>query len=245
MRVKIAVPEEHVSPEVVDAALESVTRLDRQLVEAGQVPPWSASTGVKWRPENMGDEHFDNAAIVLGRGWGDCDDLAPWHAASLRASGADPGAVARVVPSGPTTYHAVVQRSDGSIDDPSKEAGMSSGSKHVVGGEEHPYSGALLPTCGPLEACAGPAYAVRRVGALWQARCDAPMVGSRMVHVRSYWRHGRKHRCHGLVPYSLASIAMHPDPHVALHQAVMGAIATGVAAPIDVAKMHSFLRGSR
>src|SRR5437899_3720477 len=110
MRLRIAVPEQHVEPNVIDAALEAVTRLDEHMIRSGSVPTFDAAhTQVKWRPENMGDEHFDHAETVLKRGWGDCDDLAPWKAATLRATGEDPGAVARVVPTGPNTFHALVQ----------------------------------------------------------------------------------------------------------------------------------------
>lgn len=127
MRLNIAVPEEHVKKPVLDAALESVTRLNESLIKGGTIPHFrTALNRVRWRPEPFGSEHFDHAATVLSRGWGDCDDLAPWHAASLRASGQDPGAKAIVKRSGPKLWHAVVQRSNGTIDDPSREAGMRS-----------------------------------------------------------------------------------------------------------------------
>src|SRR5262245_39874367 len=97
MRVNVAIPEAHVTRPVLDAALEATTRLNEQLLKEGVVPPFrKAVNAVRWKPEPPGDEHFDHAAVVLGRGWGDCDDLAPWHAASLRATGEDPGAKAFV-----------------------------------------------------------------------------------------------------------------------------------------------------
>lgn len=37
-----------------------------------------------WAP---GYERFDNCKVVLARGWGDCDDLAPYRAADLRVFG--------------------------------------------------------------------------------------------------------------------------------------------------------------
>ena len=262
MRIKIAVPEAHVSPDVVDASLEAVTRLDQQMIESGQVPTFDSQSKVKWQPEPPGDEHFDNAATVLARGWGDCDDLAPWHAAGLRATGRDPGATARVVPSGPNTYHAIVQRSDGSIDDPSVKAGMTPlrrssvvGGGYVAGYEE---GGQLLATCGPLSTRCGPAWAVRQLGPQdWEARVDAPIAGSRVhrVHVRRYTRKFPRHRrvhggyvaggyvvgsC-GAVPYALANIARAPDPHVALHTAVIGALLCGVCSPEDQARLSRFL----
>jgi hypothetical protein len=127
VELRIAIPEEEVKAPVLDAGLEVTTRLDEDLIAAGKVPMFrdaSPGSAIVWKPEPPGAEHFDHAARVLARGNGDCDDLAPWHAASLRQSGEDPGARAIVYQSGPNRWHAVVRRSDGSIDDPSLEAGM-------------------------------------------------------------------------------------------------------------------------
>ena len=125
MRYRIAVPEAHVEASIIDAALEAVTRLDESMIHSGDVPDFDARPkGIIWKPEPKGDEFFDNAQTIIQRGWGDCDDLAPWKAASLRATGEDPGAIAKVVKSGPSMYHAIVERSDGAIDDPSVECGM-------------------------------------------------------------------------------------------------------------------------
>lgn len=140
MRIRLAVPEDLNEEErkaVLDTALEAVTLAQVPLLERGKIP--AAHTAIKqgrvrWRPEPPGDEHFDLAKTVLGRGWGDCDDLAPWTAATLRASGVDPEARAVVRKSGPNRWHAVVERSSGKVDDPSRWAGMGG-----VGGDE--YSG--------------------------------------------------------------------------------------------------------
>lgn len=125
MRVQVAIPENRIERPVLDAALEAVTRLDESLIRNGEAPTFrDAVHRVRWRPEPPGQEHFDHAAAVLERGHGDCDDLAPWHAASLRVTGEDRGAIATAYPSGPNRWHAVVQLSDGRIVDPSKAAGM-------------------------------------------------------------------------------------------------------------------------
>jgi hypothetical protein len=266
MRVKISVPEEHVSADVLEPALESVTRLNEQLIANGTVPPWTPDLAahVRWKPEPWGDEHFDHAATALGRGWMDCDDAAPWKAASMRATGEDPGARAVLVPSGPETWHALVQRSDGSLmqgdEDISVQAGMG-GRQQVIGQgqailvaalDPHDgrlYQGSLLPTTGPITTTAGPSYAVRRLhGAmgqtLWQARCDSPIIGSRLIHVRAYRRHaghrGRQ-RAHGAVPYSLACLNCAHDPHTALRGAVLGAMM--LAPPAEHARYWRFLQG--
>lgn len=261
MRVRVSVPEEHVHPNVVDALLEGVTRLDEHMIRSGQSPTSheAIAAGAIWRPEHYSEEHFDHGNTIATRGWGDCDDWAPLHAATLRASGEDVGAVARVVPSGPSTYHAIVQRSDGSIDDPSIAAGMKPTRTGHVGGADgesieiiacdphdpsHVYQGSLAPTVGPLSLHCGPTFAVRNAGVqgLYEGRCDVPLDGSPLVHVKSYTRrapkhhrhHRGRHHTHGAVPYA-ASITTHaPTPVHALANAIAGAVMLG-----DAAELHS------
>jgi hypothetical protein len=173
MRVNVAIPESHVSEHVLDAALEAVTTLNESMIKSGDAPTFDQAlrNGVKWKPEPPGAEHFDHAGIVHERGWGDCDDLAPHHAATLRVKGIDPGARAIVVRSGPSMWHAVVQRSDGKIEDPSEAAGMRS---------HHAISGAALPLMSaPTQSVSGayimrPQLALRPTASGWQARTDLP-----------------------------------------------------------------------
>jgi hypothetical protein len=184
--LRLAIPEQHVSADVLDAGLEALTRLDQAQIERGDVPMFrdaNPGTDVKWKPEPPGAECFDHAAKALKRGWGDCDDLAPWHSASLRASGEDPDAFARVVKSGPNRWHAIVQRGDGTIDDPSVEAGM----PHAVVGSDGstisppPPSLAICPAVLPrMFAANRPAIAVRAnaVTGLYEARADLPWLDS-------------------------------------------------------------------
>lgn len=167
MRIRLAVPEAAIGAEVLNAALEAVTRTDERLLQAGHVPTAAEAIdkGIKWRPEPPGDEHFDMASTVLRRGHGDCDDLAPWHAASLRHTGEDPDARAIVLKSGPKKWHAVVERGDGSIDDPSADAGM------------YEYRSPIQPRMkGPVDR---PHVTTAVVGALHCCRCDVPWQGSR------------------------------------------------------------------
>lgn len=143
MRIRLAVPGDLNRDEIeasINAALESVTAANEGLLRRGKAPPFAHAlrSGVRWRPEPPGDEHFDLASTVARRRWGDCDDLAPYHAADLRVRGVDPEAFAFVRPSGPGRWHAVVQRSSGKVDDPSKAAGMGG-----VGGDD--YTGPLWP----------------------------------------------------------------------------------------------------
>lgn len=177
MRLVVGVPEAHITKRVLEPTAEAVTRLDEDLIRSGKVPTFHEALrrgAVKWRPEPPGEERFDHAEKVLHRGWGDCDDLAPWRAASARATGEDPGARVEMLRRSPTLWHAVVRRSDGSREDPSAEAGMrrSSGSNapaiplmqqtSVVGGAPRPQL-ALRPIYG-VRHCIG-----------WEARCDLPM----------------------------------------------------------------------
>lgn len=174
MRINVAIPESHVSAPPLNAALEAVTRLNQQLLADGAVPTAREAIehhGIRWQPEPPGDEHFDHAATVMQRGNGDCDDLAPWHASSLRHTGEDPDATAIVVPSGPKTWHAIVKRGDGSIDDPSREAGM--------GGRPRGVHGAWLPAMPGATSVGGtyavrPQIALRPVRGAFQARADLP-----------------------------------------------------------------------
>jgi hypothetical protein len=208
MEIAIAVPEGHVTKPVLDGALEGVTRLNESLLEAGTVPTFREVVHqVRWRPEPPGAERFDHAAKVLGRGHGDCDDLAPWHAASLRVTGEDPGANAVVYQSGPKRWHAVVQRSDGRIEDPSREAGMGSGVSGVAGAVFAPMHHA---------AVVGGAYVVRPELAVrptgrggWEARVDIPWN----------WTPGES-------PADVALTTLHQTPVAA--QAVVGACRAAV-----------------
>jgi hypothetical protein len=263
MRIRVGVPDEHVTPEVVEPVLEAVTRLNEHMIRTGQTPTSHEliQRGAIWRPENMGDEHFDHGGTIAQRGWGDCDDWAPLHAATLRANGTDPGAHVRMVESGPNTFHALVQRSNGAIEDPSIAAGMkSSHPANISGGESMQmwacdphdgriYQGAALPTVGPLSLHCGPGVAVRGCmvhghGPLYEARVDVPIDGSRLVHVKSYMRrrgHHHKRVCGSVLPYAISVTHYGQSRGAALRGAIVGAICCGDASemtsPLDRYKL--------
>ena len=215
MRINVAVPEAHVKAPVLDAALEAVTRLNEQMIDAGDVPPFDqVRDSIRWKPEPPGDEHFDHAGVVLGRKWGDCDDMAPYAAATMRATGEDPGARAVVKRSGPKRWHAVVLRSDGSIRDPSRETGMGERAVGIVGA-------GLPPMFRTSSAVVGGTYIARPQLALrpvtndqgeleaWQSRADLPwhwVPGTRPVDVAMASLHASPvsseaiiGACHGLI----------------------------------------------
>lgn len=233
MRINIAIPEDHVRKPVLDGALEAVTRLNEDLIKRGKSPTSHAliQRGARWQPEPKGDEHFDHGATVAARGHGDCDDWAPLHAATLRVTGEDPGAKAIVRKSGPKRWHAIVQRSDGTIDDPSVDAGM------LEWKAQHGVSGAILaPMFAPTNEVgayiAKPQLALRplmdRHGQVesWQARADLPW----------HWQPGES-------PADVAMVALHSSP--VSDQAVVGALrgawdlgmASGQAHPSHLARL--------
>jgi hypothetical protein len=198
MRIRLAIPDELTDEErehALNAALEAVTRTVTPLVARGIVPPAAKvikAGGVKWAPEPPGDEHFDLPQTVIGRRWGDCDDLAPWHAGSLRAAGIDPHARAIVRKSGPSRWHAEVLRGSGKIDDPSLAAGMG----HNVSGD----GGGVSPINAPMSADGRLCVALcptkdPRHPMVWFARCD---VSDRFE------------------PWAWSSAASHPNPIKAL-----------------------------
>lgn len=94
----------------------------------------------QWTFQGKPIEEFALIPIVLGRGWGDCDDLGPWRVAELRCSGEK--AAIRIqwqrprLPGGGKGrkyYHIVVRRADkagrlimtpAGIEDPSAKLGM-------------------------------------------------------------------------------------------------------------------------
>ena len=210
MRLNIAVPETQVKKPMLDAALEAVTRLDTDLLRAGNVPDFrNVVHRLRWRPEPKGAECFDHAEKVVGRGWGDCDDLAPYYAASLRVSGEDPRARAEVIRTGPKRWHAIVRRSDGRIEDPSLAAGMPS---------PEGIRAAVLPTMAELtnsvsgvdvqlpHLAARPRFDADGYHIGWDARADIPWI-------------------HTASEFDTAMAALHSAPVAS--QAVVGALRHG------------------
>lgn len=204
MRIRLAIPDRHVTPEALEAALEATTLANEQAITKGEVPliTDAIQRGLKWKPEPFMDgEHFDLSHQVAQRGWGDCDDLAPWLAGELRASGEDPEARPRVYQSGPNRWHVVVQTGDGEILDPSVWAGMR---RHKKSGAE--YQGVSGATASPMARNGAGALAVVPHQGQWWARCDLP------------WPDATGH---------IASHARDLVPERALIRAIEGAVACG------------------
>lgn len=175
MDVRIAVPDRHVSEGVLNAGLEMNTRVNEALIREGSSPTFTQAIqkGVRWAPEPPGQESFDHGAKVASRGWGDCDDLAPLRAASLRVSGKDPEATAVVYKSGPGRWHAIVQRGDGSLEDPSRTAGMKVREGSTASGIPPAVVGCMGAQV--VGGAVRPFVAVRRDEGGYLARVDVPI----------------------------------------------------------------------
>lgn len=203
MRIRLAIPDHLVTPAALEAALEATTLANEQAIIRGEVPPLTdaISKGVKWKPEPFADgEHFDLSHVVAARGWGDCDDLAPWLAGELRATGEDPGARSRVYKSGPDRWHVVTETSDGEILDPSKWAGMGKRSGSSV-------SGVCGMTARPFARIGeGALCCVPHRGKYW-SRVDLPFPDGVAGHIASHARAN--------------------TPEESLYRAISGAIACG------------------
>lgn len=108
--------------------LEATTLINQLYIKLHKVPSiYHAGVRYQNEPEGLGYEDFAIIPAIIARGWGDCDDLAPWRCAELREQGEK--AKIRIqwkkdAISGTKLYHIVVRRADGSIEDPSRILGM-------------------------------------------------------------------------------------------------------------------------
>jgi hypothetical protein len=111
----------------IKAILDAQVKIDQLYLRLHKCPPLYKS-GVRYREEDpsKGFEEFACIPIVITRGWGDCDDLAPWRCAELREAGEK--AKIRIQwkkqGNGQKLFHIVVRRENGNIEDPSLILGM-------------------------------------------------------------------------------------------------------------------------
>lgn len=118
----------------LNALMEGLVAVDVAYLVAHPQTALLYDTGVRYKEEPPGQEIWADIGHVLHSGSGDCDDLVGWRVAELRARGIDKNArgkfvayprVCQVAEGAPcTTYHVVVQRSDGRVEDPSIRLGM-------------------------------------------------------------------------------------------------------------------------
>jgi hypothetical protein len=136
MRIVTTISPRLTDPEAIAVVaryfLSGVIEANRLLIRAGLIPSLYTS-GVRYRPEPWGKgiEEFADAVTVLKRGWGDCDDLAPWRTAELREAGDAAAGLkiswkTRIGKDGKPFrgFHVVTRHGDGRVEDPSRYLGM-------------------------------------------------------------------------------------------------------------------------
>lgn len=122
LHVRIAVPP---IPEAIEAVAEGLVGLNCVLMglaaDRGVVVPPLYESGIVYRREPPGREWWESSLDILGvvqRRSGDCEDLAAYRAAELRLEGEWARVVIERTSRG--SFHAVVERADGTIEDPSR-----------------------------------------------------------------------------------------------------------------------------
>lgn len=106
------------------ALLEGFVLLNVWMLANHSQLPALYRSGVRYQRER-GTEIWKPAPRVFSDRFGDCEDLAAWRAAELRAAGEEGArAIAIRIRSGSRVWHAVVQRATGDIEDPSVALGM-------------------------------------------------------------------------------------------------------------------------
>lgn len=144
--MRIAIITEAATRESVETACAFVQMVDQYFLQAlarrgTPLPSSLAALGIRYEREDRcyptdpnedaatcAEERFCTLGEMLRRarlGYGsDCDDIAPAHAALLVVSGRDPQARAVVIELAPESYHVIVRRGDGTLEDPCLSLGM-------------------------------------------------------------------------------------------------------------------------
>jgi hypothetical protein len=123
---------------VIKVLLDAQVRNNLAYLSLHRNVPSLYASGVRYKNEPEGQtfnglpaEEFALIPVVLSRGHGDCDDLAPWRVAELIHAG-EPAKI-RVQwkarrnadgSQGRKYFHIVVRRANGAIEDPSALLGM-------------------------------------------------------------------------------------------------------------------------
>lgn len=80
-------------------------------------------SGVRYKSQPAGCEHFAPIPLVLAAGSGDCDQLAPWRCAELRVRHGVK-AMPEVKQMGPALFHVFCRLPGGKVEDVSARLGM-------------------------------------------------------------------------------------------------------------------------
>jgi hypothetical protein len=110
-------------PTVINAVLEGLVQGDLAYLKTHPRTPPLASCGIRYRFELPGADWWF-IPDVLATKCGDCKDLSAWRVAELRFHGVDPGARVIVYQTARDIYHAIVERTGGWHEDPSRALGM-------------------------------------------------------------------------------------------------------------------------
>ena len=123
LRIELHVPS---SPEAIEAVAEGLVGLNCWLLQQahaqGMDIPNLYDSEIRYRREAPGEEWWESITDVMGVhgiGYGDCEDLAALRAAELRYYEGELARV-RIGRTSRGSYHAIVQRADGTLEDPSR-----------------------------------------------------------------------------------------------------------------------------
>ncbi len=106
--------------------LRALYAIDRVWLRTHPEAPRLYDSGVRYRPEPVGQENWQDLATTLRIGYGDCEDLAAARAAELaERDNVDAIPVFRWRRDGSLSlYHILVRYPDGQLEDPSERLGM-------------------------------------------------------------------------------------------------------------------------
>jgi hypothetical protein len=122
--ITAVVPNDQPSLNAALGVLQSVSALQlARAKHAGVRMPYLYESGVRYVREPRGREWWQTVADNLYMLEGDCEDLATHRAAELNVYTGEP-ARAETIRTGPRTFHAIVVRANGQIEDPSAKLGM-------------------------------------------------------------------------------------------------------------------------
>ena len=111
----------------LSALLSALVILDLEWIRTHPRTPELYRSGVVYRREPPPREVWQDIPTAMARGHADCEDLASWRCAEVRARRnvkVRPIPQGRRGPDGALHYHIVCRWPDGTIEDPSKRLGM-------------------------------------------------------------------------------------------------------------------------
>lgn len=113
---------------VLNILANALMQIDILSLRLHPATPNLYESNVRYSPEAEGQERWQGIPTTLRNRMGDCEDLAAWRAAELNVRhgiAARPlVVVSQRYPDQKRLYHVVVERPDGSIEDPSFLLGM-------------------------------------------------------------------------------------------------------------------------